>query len=190
MHFMLNWIKGTKKCTRKELMNQIGMVLIKFLISFLADAYVMQSLILAGALFHALIPSLIKVFLESSEKLCVGRTSLVIDLIDLTLGPDSFFTRLNGWSPSFTAFHISDSLIWAFIWLTDNMLNLSSSEAVLILLLILELFSRRSILFWDICRSFISLVEVSVSFHLICPHICKPYLILELNRLSATFLSI
>ena len=131
-----------------------------------------------------------KVFLRVQRKLQTGYNSFEIDLIPLTFCPDSLFTRLNGWSSSFTAFHISDSLIWAFIWLTDIMLNLFSreAEAVLILSLILELLRKWSILFRDSCKSFITLGVGSVSFHLIRPHICNPYLIFELNRLSATYL--
>ena len=56
------------------------MVLANFLISFFAKAYVKQSLILAGARFHALIPSLMKVFFDSSEKLWTGSISFEIDL--------------------------------------------------------------------------------------------------------------
>ena len=56
----------------------------------------MQSLIFAGARFHALIPSLMKVFLRVQRKLQTGYNSFEIDLIPLTFCPDSLFTRLNG----------------------------------------------------------------------------------------------
>ena len=48
-------------------LDQIGIVLINILISFFADAYVMHELIFIGAVFHALMPSLMNVCLESSE---------------------------------------------------------------------------------------------------------------------------
>ena len=114
----------------------------------------MHIFIFEVAKFQALIPSLMKVFFESSEKLWTGSISFDIDLIDLTFGPISLLTRLKGWSSSFTAFHISDSFIWALIWLTDNILNFASIDAVLILSLILVPFRRRSILFWCNWRSF------------------------------------
>ena len=129
--------------------DQIGIDLINFLISFFADAYDLQFLIVIGAWFHAHIPSFMNVFFDNSEKLFVGSISFVIDLIALISGPDDSFSRLNGWSSLLTAFHISDSFIWAFIWFTDNILNLVRRVAVLILSLILELFSSLNILFWD-----------------------------------------
>ena len=48
-------------------LDQIGIVLTNFLISFFADAYVMHDLIFIGAVFQALMPSLMNVCLESSE---------------------------------------------------------------------------------------------------------------------------
>ena len=110
----------------------MGNDLTNFLISFFADAYVLQDFIFRGALFHALIPSLMNVFLDNSEKLITVRTSFEIDLMALTSGPESFFVMLNGWSSSFTAFHISDNLICALIWFTDSILNLVRREEVLI----------------------------------------------------------
>ena len=73
------------KILKHELsVNQIGMVLTNFLISFLAVAYVVQSLNFFGARFQALMPSLVNVLFESSEKLCTSNISFVMDLIDLT----------------------------------------------------------------------------------------------------------
>ena len=127
-----------KKCT----LIQMGMFLTNFLICNLADAYVLHDLMFRGALFHALMPSLINVCFESSEKLRTERTSFVIDLIDLRSEPDSLLEILNGWSLSLTAFHISDNLICAFIWFTDNMLNSVRREAVLTRSLILDPFNN------------------------------------------------
>ena len=42
-------------------LDQIGIVLTNFLISFFADAYVMHDLIFIGAVFQALMPSLMNV---------------------------------------------------------------------------------------------------------------------------------
>ena len=58
-----------------------------FLISALADAYEVHIFIFEGATFKALIPSLMKVFFENSEKLCIGRISFVMDLIALMFDP-------------------------------------------------------------------------------------------------------
>ena len=167
---------------------QIGIVLTNFLIWNLADVYVLHDLILKGALFHALMPSLINVCLDSSEKLRTVKTSFEIDLIALESGPDSRLEMLNGWSSSLTAFHISDNLICAFIWFTDIMLNLVRREAVLTQSLILDPFNNLNILFWDSCRSFSSLGVESESSHVIFTHSWSPYRIFELNKLSAIFL--
>ena len=166
----------------------MGMFLTNFLICNLADAYVLHDLMFRGALFHALMPSLINVCFESSEKLRTERTSFVIDLIDLRSEPDSLLEMLNGWSLSFTAFHISDNLIWAFIWFTDNMLNFVRMLAVLIRSLILDPFSSLNILFCESWRSFSSLGVESESSQRIFTHNWRPYRIFELNRLSAIFL--
>ena len=96
----------------------------------------------------SIIPSFDAIINESvfdiSVKLFTGNISFVMDLIDLTLGPKSFLSRSKEWSTSLTAFHISDNFIWAFIWFTNNILNLASREKMLILLLILVLFSSSS----------------------------------------------
>ena len=113
-------------------------------------------------------------FLEISEKLCIVRTSFVIDLMALTSLPESLLVMWNEWSSSFTAFHISDNLIRVFIWFTDNMLNLVRRDEVLILSLILDPFNSLSILFWDNWRSFRSLGVGSDSIHLILTHSCNP----------------
>ena len=81
-----------KECT----LIQMGMFLTNFLICNLADAYVLHDLMFRGALFHALMPSLINVCFESSEKLRTEITSYVIDLIDLRSEPDSLLDMLNG----------------------------------------------------------------------------------------------
>ena len=75
---------------------QLGMFLTNFLICNLAEAYVMQDLMFIGALFHALMPSLINVCFESSEKLSTERTSFEIDRSDLSSEPDSLLEMLNG----------------------------------------------------------------------------------------------
>ena len=136
---------------------------------------------LKGALFHAFMPSLMNVCFDKSEKLNTLITSFEIDLIALDSWSGTLFEILNEWSSSFVAFHISDNFICAFIWLTDNMLNLVRREAVLIWSLILVPFSSLSILFWESWRSFSSLGVGSDSFHLILLHSWRPYLILELN---------
>ena len=71
-------------------MDQIGTVLTNILISFFAELYVKQFLISIGAQFQALTPSLMKVFFDISVKLFTGNISFGMDLIDLTLGPESF----------------------------------------------------------------------------------------------------
>ena len=86
------------------------------------------------------------------------------------------------------AFHISVSLIWALIWLTESMLCLSSIDLMLILSLIFEEFSNLSSLFWLFCNCSIPLVCTSSSFHLIWLISCRPYQILEVNRPSLIFL--
>ena len=59
---------------------QIGIVFTNFLIAFFAEAKVLHSFIETWARFQALIPSFMKVFFESSEKLDTGNIPLVIDI--------------------------------------------------------------------------------------------------------------
>ena len=56
---------------------QMGNDLTNFLIAFFADAYVLQDFIFKGALFHALIPSLMDVFSDSSEKILINCVLLL-----------------------------------------------------------------------------------------------------------------
>ena len=81
-----------------KVMNQIGIILTNFLISFFAETNVLHSLIDIEAKLQAFMPSFMKVLFESSVKLftVTGNISFEIDLIDLTSGPDSLFTKLNG----------------------------------------------------------------------------------------------
>ena len=74
-----------------KVMNQIGIILANFLISFFAEANVLHSLIDTGAKFQPFMPSFMKVLFESSVKLFTGNISFEIDPFDLTSGPDSLY---------------------------------------------------------------------------------------------------
>ena len=79
-------------------------------------------------------------------------------------------------------------MIWAFIWFTDSMDKLFNRSNVLTLSISFDPFNSRSILFCVIWIAFKSAGWGSSLVHLIFPRSCKPYLILDVKILSATFL--
>ena len=100
----------------------------------------------------------------------------------------STFLNLNGWFVSLLDFQASVILIWAFIWFTDSMDKLFNRSNVLTLSISFDPFNSRSILFCVIWIAFKSAGWGSSLVHLIFPRSCKPYLILDVKILSATFL--
>ena len=79
-------------------------------------------------------------------------------------------------------FHISFSLTWAFIWLTESILNLTSIDLLLIWSLILDPFKALRSLFWHFCKASKSLFVGSESVYLTQPRSWRPYLSLERKR--------
>ena len=82
------------------------MVLTNFLIKAFAWLSLRQSFTLSGALFHALMLSQMKVLLETSDFSKIGIKPAVLDLDALLSERKVGFWILNGWSTSFSAFHI------------------------------------------------------------------------------------
>ena len=95
----------------------------------------------------------------------------------------------NGVSIWFNAFQTSVNLIWAFIRLTDSIFTFNIRVLVWILSLILLLFRNLINLFcanWMSCniRFWLSFADIFTF-----PSNWRSYLILDLNRLSATLIS-
>ena len=89
----------------------------------------------------------------------------------------------------FSAFQISVSFIWAPVWFTDREFGFLRRFCMLILSLSLVPVSSLIILFCTIWMADKLLSFWSFDCHLILPNSCTPYLILEVNRPSASFLS-
>ena len=165
-----------------------GRVFTYFLISALADCRVKQSPIALGAAFHTLFPSFRNVDCDIKDlPLQSWSFPFGVDLEPLWLV--SFFgtQMFSGELCWFIAFHTSVSFIWAFILLTDSMFRLVINVSVFILSLILFEFKNLIILFWTIWIARRSWFWVSAFDIFTFPRSWSPYLILELKRLSATF---
>ena len=112
---------------------------------------------------------------------------LVIDL-ELrmpSINSDFFIAKL--WLGKFTDFHISVSFVFAFNWLTEHIFSYFRMLSVETLSEIFDLFRNHNSLFWVFWSSLNWLVCGSEAAHLIFPSSCSPYMIFDMNMLSATF---
>ena len=167
--------------------NQMGSVPTNFLMTFFAFQSVSQLFSSTGPLFQTWLASLKKVDCTNVVFPNSRRSPVTTDLVRHEEASCTTFSILRGWFMSWTAFQTSVIFICAFIWFTDNMLTLVNNFLVLILSTICTPLSNLTILF---CTFWIALKSprVDSSFvHLTLPRSCRPYRILDVKMLSATF---
>ena len=141
-----------------------------------------------GAAFQTLFPSFKKDDWERRDlPLLSWSRPFVVDLKPLAFGSILGTLIFKGVPVRFNAFHISVSLIWAFILFTKSMFTFEIRVSVLILSLILFEFGNLIILFWTNWIAWRSWFWVSEFDIWTFPSSWSPYLIFELNRLTATF---
>ena len=141
-----------------------------------------------GALFQRRIPSLRNVDHTTSDLPLVSNKLSFLVLCILIGFSHNGLVIFNGHSLLLVAFHNSVSLILAFIWLTYNMSMFCNSDLVDFLSEILVPFRHLTNLFWIFWIASKSPFRVSLFSLLTFPRSCIPYLILEIKRLSDTFL--
>ena len=110
-----------------------GRVKTNFLISDFAVAIIFEFFIPSGALFQSLVASPIQeLIMRVDEPSSINLPFVTLLVVLESIGVSCFIILIGNFG-TFIAFYISDSLIWAATWFTDNICWLFNKVAVEVL---------------------------------------------------------